>query len=100
MTGKRIKGGYGQAGWVLPGNTRPSKFTRPAVATYARTLAMEGVTLTGGCTIQQARDSINDKLFNTIWQNDKDVELVEVLDYFISKGFGDTLLREILPRYL
>lgn len=100
MAGKRIKDEYGQAGWVLPGNTRPSKFTRPAVATYARTLAMEGVTLVGGCTIQQCRDSINTSLHGTIWEDTRDRELVEVLDYYISKGFGDTLLREILPRYL
>lgn len=93
---KKAQGGSvnGDAWWYLPDALGHFAASRSLVVNLAKEKYAKR-----GLTIRQARDSMNigdDK--NFLDRTDSNVvELAEILDVYIKKGFGDLYLLEVLP---
>ena len=96
---KNAQGGSvnGDAWWYLPDALGHFAASRSLVVNLAKEKYAKR-----GLTIRQARDSMNiggDK--NFLDRTDSNVvELAEILDVYIKKGFGDLYLLEVLPNLI
>lgn len=96
---KKAQGGSvnGDAWWYLPDALRHFAASRSLIVNLAKEKYAKR-----GLTIRQARDSMNiggDK--NFLDRTDSNVvELAEILDVYIKKGFGDLYLLEVLPNLI